>query len=185
GGSPVRYAPVARHGRSAAAASRYDARRSRRSCFAGGRGSKRGSCDFVSHVWRKIKNKSSDACEFFQPLGKAFLSGLRRPGGQVVAFDGGRELRRWTEESSCLGALKSCKPRRLKIGRAAVGRLDQFGQAFRQLRRQAKADVDGGEQTAFDRLEAVADHRLERRDHVADHVFRRVVQKQRAPARLV
>ena len=49
------------------------------------------------------------------------------------------------------------------------------------LRRQAEAQVDGGEQPRLDRLVGVADHRLERRDHVADHVFRRVVQQDREP----
>ena len=34
---------------------------------------------------------------------------------------------------------------------------------------------------SLDRLVGVADHRLERRDHVADHVFRRVMQQKRKP----
>src|ERR1039457_6873973 len=39
--------------------------------------------------------------------------------------------------------------------------------------------MDGGEQAMLDRLVAVADPRLERRDHVADHIFRRIVQQTR------
>ena len=42
--------------------------------------------------------------------------------------------------------------------------------------------MDGGEEPRLDRLVGVADHRLERRDHVADHVFRRVVQQHAEPA---
>ena len=42
--------------------------------------------------------------------------------------------------------------------------------------------MDGGEQPRLDRLVGIADHHLERRDHVADHVFRGVVQKNAEPA---
>ncbi len=40
-------------------------------------------------------------------------------------------------------------------------------------------------QALFHRLVGIADHRLERRDHVADHIFRRVVQKDREPQPVV
>ena len=47
--------------------------------------------------------------------------------------------------------------------------------------RQAEAQMDRGQQPRLDRLVGAADHRLERRDHVADDVFRRVVQQDREP----
>src|SRR6266436_5484157 len=37
--------------------------------------------------------------------------------------------------------------------------------------------MDRCQQARFDRLVVVPDHRLERRNHVADHIFRRVVQQ--------
>ena len=42
--------------------------------------------------------------------------------------------------------------------------------------------MDRAEEPQLDRLVVAADHRLERRDHVADHVFGRVVQQHREPA---
>ncbi len=45
-----------------------------------------------------------------------------------------------------------------------------------------ETNVDGGEETTLHRLVAVADHGLERRNHVADDIFRRVMQQQREPA---
>ena len=41
--------------------------------------------------------------------------------------------------------------------------------------------MDRGQQAVLDRLVAIADDGFEGRDHVADDVFRRVVQQQREP----
>jgi hypothetical protein len=80
---------------------------------------------------------------------------------------------------------KPRQPRRLEIGGALVGGLDLLCQFLRQHRRQAEADVDGGEQAVLDHLVGAADHGLERRDHVANDVFRRVVQQRREPYAIV
>ena len=74
-------------------------------------------------------------------------------------------------------AIEAGKSGRFEIGRAAVGRLDQRFDVRRCLCRQAEAPMDRGEEPQLDRLVVAADHRLERRDHVADHVFGRVVQQ--------
>ena len=49
------------------------------------------------------------------------------------------------------------------------------------LGRKAEPHVDRSKEPCFDPLVGVADHRLERRDHVADHIFRGVVQQGRQP----
>ncbi len=44
-----------------------------------------------------------------------------------------------------------------------------------------EAPVNRGQQTLLDRFVGIADHRLERRDHVPDHVFGRIMQEQAEP----
>ena len=90
-------------------------------------------------------------------------------------------MRRRPEETPRLGGGEAGEPRRFEIGRAAVGGLDQALDLVGTHRRQSEAQMDRGEQPRLDRLVGVADHRLERRDHVADHIFRRVVQQDRKP----
>ena len=74
--------------------------------------------------------------------------------------------------------------RRLEIGGFPVGRLDRLGErrapspAGRPKRMKIAA-----EQPLLHRLVVAADRRLERRDHVADHIFRRVVQQRGERAR--
>src|SRR5690349_24989198 len=48
---------------------------------------------------------------------------------------------------------------------------------FRSLGGEAEMQVDRAEQACLDGLVGIADHRLERRDDVADHVFRRIDRK--------
>ena len=80
---------------------------------------------------------------------------------------------------------KSRKPRRLEIGGAPVGLLDLPRDLFCGHRRQSEADMARRQQPFFDRLVVAAEHRFERRDHVADDIFRRVVQQGREPHRCI
>ena len=70
---------------------------------------------------------------------------------------------------------------RLEIGRGAVGDLDAALEIIRQFGRQAEADKDRPLEARLDPLVIAADRRLERRDHVADHIFGRVMQQRRQP----
>ena len=89
------------------------------------------------------------------------------------------------------GGRRSAAPRPRRSRRAASPRdrrrrgrpLDQRASLGRRLGRQAEAEVDRGKQPLLDRLVVLAEHRLERRDHVADHVFGRVVQQGGEPPR--
>ena len=62
---------------------------------------------------------------------------------------------------------------------------DESLQRLRQLCRQPETQMDGGKQSLLHGFVAVADHCLERRDHVADDIFRRVVQQDREAALVV
>jgi len=59
----------------------------------------------------------------------------------------------------------------------SIRRLDQSQQVRGQHGRQAEAQMDRRQEPRLDGLVGVPDHRLERRDHVADHVFGRIVQQ--------
>ena len=101
--------------------------------------------------------------------------------------------RRWRRSSSGgvpkkRRASSSANPASRVASRKAAPRsaaLVSFTRSGGWQRRQAEADVDGGEQARLHRLVGAADHRLERRDHVADHIFRRVVQQHGKPPRPV
>src|ERR1700730_7933625 len=80
------------------------------------------------------------------------LGRLGRPRLEVVALDGGGEFGRRSEEPARLARGKPGEARRLEIGGAAIGGLDQGGELGRQDRGQAEAQVDGGEQPRLDRL---------------------------------
>src|SRR5579862_689176 len=121
--------------------------------------------------------KASTLCELYKAFAIACFRSLRRPRCQIVPFQSGGKFRRPPEKASRLGQRETRKPRRFKKGGIAVGGLDQALQRRRQRRGQAEAAVNGRQQAMLDRLVAVADHRLERRNHVADYVFRRVVQQ--------
>ena len=64
-----------------------------------------------------------------------------------------------------------------EIGGDAIGLLDPVFQFLGRMRRQAEAQVDGTFQALFHRLITAADHGLERRNHVADDIFRGVVEQ--------
>ena len=76
---------------------------------------------------------------------------------------------------------KSCKFRGLEIGRAFVGFLDLPLDLGREHWRQSEADMNRRKQPFFHRLVVSTKHHLERRDHVADDIFRRIVQQRREP----
>ena len=71
--------------------------------------------------------------------------------------------------------------RRLEPGRHPVRPLDLRLHRRRQLRRQPEAQVHRPRQPGVERGVAGPDRALHRRDHVADHVLRRVVQQRRQP----
>ncbi len=92
-------------------------------------------------------------------------------------LDGRGEFRRWAEEALGLGEREAGEPCRLQEGGGAIGGLDLDDEFARQGRGKPETQVNGREEARLDAFVGVADHCLERRDHVADHVFRRVVQE--------
>src|SRR5919197_3001096 len=115
----------------------------------------------------------------------AALGDFRRPRHEIVSLDRAREFWRSAEETPRLVRGKSGKPRRLQISGGTVGRLDQRAEFRRKLARQTEAQMDGDEEARLYRLVGIADHGLERRDHVADHVFRGIVEENAEAARTV
>ena len=69
----------------------------------------------------------------------------------------------------------------LEEGAGAVRLLDQLLDELRRPGRQAEAHVDGVLQPLLEQFVVVAQRRLERADHVADHILRGVVQQGRQP----
>src|SRR5262249_22757585 len=98
-----------------------------------------------------------------------------RPWCEVVALDGGGKFWRFAEESRRLCRCKACKPRRLEVCGSEVSALDEHDEVVGKRHRQPEAQMDCSEQSRLDRLVGVADHGLERRDHIADYIFGRVV----------
>src|ERR1700722_19875819 len=94
-----------------------------------------------------------------------------------IALDPFSADSRRIEEPFRLGGRKTGEPRRLEIGGGLVGALDQCGQFARWLGRQAETKIGRLLQAPLDRLVVAADQGLERRDHVADHIFRRVMEQ--------
>src|SRR5215831_10516637 len=123
--------------------------------------------------------KASVAQKFFKTLAKTRLSRPCRPWTEIVAFECRRELRRRPEELPRLVVGEACEPGRFQIGRAAVGGLDQVLQGFGKFCGKTEAQMNCSKQSFLHGLVAVADHRFERRNHVADDIFRRVVQQNR------
>ena len=81
------------------------------------------------------------------------------------------------EEAVGLDFGKAGKLRRLEPGADIVGLLDQSFQASGRFSGQAEARMDGMGEAGFDLLITIAEHRFEWRDHVADHVFRGVMEQ--------
>src|SRR5512144_3282449 len=123
--------------------------------------------------------EGSAAEQFFEALAVAGLRGSCGPRLEIVAFERGGKFRRRPEKFPGLGFRETRQPRRLEICGASVRRFYEHLQRLWQLCRQPETQMDGGEQPFLHGLVAVADHRLERRDHVADDIFRRVVQQDR------
>src|SRR6516225_11494002 len=87
------------------------------------------------------------------------LLGLgRAPGHQVVLPDRIGQAGVAAEQALGLGLGEACKFGCLKIGGATVGFLDLPLDVRRQLRRQAEADVDSGEQPPFHCLVVAAEY---------------------------
>ncbi len=89
------------------------------------------------------------------------------------------------EETPRFRNFKSGKAGGLEKSRLAVGYFDQLFQFRRRFGRQAEAPMNSREQALLDHLVGVADHRLERRNHVADDVLGCVVQQDREAAAVV
>ena len=77
--------------------------------------------------------------------------------------------------------VESGQPGGLEVSGAEIGGLDHARDVIRHIRRQPEAAMDRPEQPFFDGLVGISNHNLERRDHVADDVFRRVMQQEREP----
>jgi hypothetical protein len=100
--------------------------------------------------------------------------GLERRQGQDLQVVAGR---RRAEDRQGLGVLEPGQLGGLEEGAGPVGLLDQLLDGRRRLHRQAEADVDGVLQPGLEVLVADAQRRLERADHVADHILAGVVQQ--------
>ena len=66
---------------------------------------------------------------------------------------------------------------RLEEGAHRVGLLDPILERLVGMSLQTKTQVNGGLQPLLHGFISTADHRLEGRNHVADHIFRRIVQE--------
>src|SRR6187397_486306 len=126
--------------------------------------------------------KGSAAEQLFEALPVAGLRGSSGPRLEVVTFEHGGKFWRWPEKFPGFGFREACQPRRLEIRGASVGGFDKRLQRLRQLCRKPETQMDGGKQSLLHRLVAVTDHRLERRNHVANDIFGRVVQEDRKAA---
>src|SRR5262245_26044735 len=77
-----------------------------------------------SHFSGTCAGWPSAAAQLGETLEVAPFRHLGRPGREVIAFDGGGEFGRGTEEPARFARGKSGEPRRLEIGGGAVRRLD-------------------------------------------------------------
>src|SRR5580692_6008013 len=115
--------------------------------------------------------------QLLDPVEIPRLRGFSGPRSQIIPLERSGYCRRPAEEPARFGSLKTREPGRFKKGRAAIGGFDD-GVKFRGVRwRKAETAMDRAEQPPLDRLVIVPDHRLERRDHVADDVFGGVVEQ--------
>ena len=86
--------------------------------------------------------------------------------------------------ASASSPVESGVKRRLEKGRDAIGLLGHARERRRRIGRERKTQQDGAGQPILDLAINVAERRLERRDHVADDIFRRVMQQgEQPPAR--
>src|SRR5215475_5116480 len=111
----------------------------------------------------------------------ARLPDLRGPRAEIVLLDTGSQFRGAAKKTASFSRREASKPRRLQIGRGAVGCFDDCDKLRRQYHRQSETDMDCSQQASLDCLVGVADYGLEWRDHVSDHVFRSVVQQHGQP----
>ncbi len=148
GGSPPRSIAGGAPWRRPSSASRHGARRSRRRCHAGGRGSRRGSSArfrIDTDIITAPDDGKVSARKLRKPLQIARLGGLGGPGREIIALQGGRKFGRIAEKSPRFRLLEARELRRFEIGRGAVGGLDELLLCGRQFRRQPEADMDGGQ----------------------------------------
>src|SRR5262245_57151506 len=94
----------------------------------------------------------------------------------VMLYDDGKSWS-WPKKTPGIRGCNSRQSGRLEISGGAIGGLDDCQQPRRQRYRQSKTHVDSGQQAGLDSLVGVADHCLEWRDHVPNHIFRSVVQQ--------
>ncbi len=115
--------------------------------------------------------------QFLEPLQKLRLRLFRRQRLQLH----GREASGAAEDLRGFFVRKSGDLRRLEKGRRLVRALDDFLDRLRQFGGQSEAAVDRGGEAMLEGLVVEAERRLERADHVADHIFGRVMQQRREP----
>src|ERR1700730_3481918 len=114
-----------------------------------------------------------------KPRQEPLLGPGRGPRRQVILLHRRGQTGIPAEQAFGLGVRKAGKLSRLEIGRPPVGGLDRLRDFVRQVRRQSEADVDRRQQPLFHALVVAAEHRLERRDYVADDILRRLMQQWR------
>src|SRR5215470_13601832 len=129
----------------------------------------------------RVRPAYSICLQFVELLKKSPLGRLRRPGREIVLLDRSRQGRARAEKSPRLRRTEAREHRRLQECGAAVGGLDGGRDLSRQIVRQSEPEMNRLEQAVFDGLVGAADHDLERRDHVTDDVFGRIVEQQRKP----
>ena len=88
-----------------------------------------------------------------------------------------RDAARLAEEFLRFGRREAGKNSRLEIGCDRIGLFDLVLELAGGVRRQAEAQMHSRFQPLLDGLVPTADDRLEGGDHVADHIFGRVVQQ--------
>src|SRR5215475_8700257 len=107
------------------------------------------------------------------PLGRRY-----GPGREKVRFNRGRQGRPGAEKSSRLCGTEASERCCFQECGAAIGRFDDGNDFSRQIARQSETQMNRLQQAMFNGLVGAADYHLERRDHVADHVFGGIVEQQ-------
>src|SRR5262245_6057252 len=112
-------------------------------------------------------------------LKKSPLRRLRWPWREIVFLNRSRQAWSRAEKSPRLRGAEARERRCLQECCAAVGRLDDGDGLGRKILRQSETEVNRLEQAMFYGLVGAADYNLERRDHVTDHIFGRIMEQQR------
>ena len=135
--------------------------------------------DMDHHIIPKLLDPDQSSTSVANRSRKRRLAVSAGHGVEIILLDRGRQGRSRSEKASRFGDAEAGKHGGFEEGRAVVGGLDDRRDVGGKRRWQSESHVDRSEQAVLHRFVGAADDRLERRDHVADHVFGRVVQHQR------